>query len=322
MSGFAAVETVSEPYAGIGTYLEGSRRGVERRTFFSAQCVCPSAYAGKVSSVQGNVIIDLNARWANNQFNGANGLYYVEFDSGLLADIQDTVAANHSLVLVGNLEDVVRPEDAYRVRRHMTLADMFGHTNEIGFLAATNSDDADNVTIHVPELQETQTFYYRNEPGSEGWFRADEAPASNTVVFPEQGLILRRKGAGRITFFQHGAVKRGRFLVPILEGTNLVGTVKLRKNFKLAELNLYTGDPTTGFVAADNLEDADNIVVVNPVKGTAKTYFYSTNYLGRAGWFDEKYRSASRAVVPAGSAFYVLRKSSHGMFHWSVPTSP
>jgi uncharacterized protein (TIGR02597 family) len=319
-TGFTAVEAVSETYAGIGTYLEGSRRGVERQTFFSAQCVCPSVYAGQVSAVQGSVITDSSAQWVNNQFNGANGAFYVEFDSGLMVDIADTVAGQHTLTLEGEVDGLVQPGDAYHVRRHMTLSDMFGRTNEIGLMAGPTADQADNVLLHVPELQETQAFYYHNQPGAEGWRRVDDTPAGNRVVFPEQGVILRRKGAGRITLFQHGAVKQGPMLVPIQEGTNLVGTVKLRKSFKLADLNLYTGDPATGLAPGDSPDDADNVILVNPLKLTSKRYFYSTNRLGRAGWFDENYRSASRVVIPAGRAFYVLRKPPRGLFYWSIPT--
>jgi hypothetical protein len=313
-----AAITVSDSHVGTATYIEGSRRALQRTNFLSAQLVRPIVHAGRATTAPATTLTDTNSFWANDRFNGTNGPFYVEFDSGLMVDIADTVAASQSLALVGDATGMTTNGCAYRIRRHLTLANMFGRTNHVGLLGGTNSAEADNVLVHVPETQETQIFFYCNEPGSEGWLREDRLPAADMVIFPEQGIIIRRRGVGRIVLSQHGAVKRGFTMAPMAEGTNLVGTLKVRKNLRLSELNLHTGNDATGIIAGESPETADNLVIVNPVNGSSKTYFYC-DLPGKEGWCDVNLRAAGRVLIKPGSAFYVMRKSSHGSFYWTIP---
>lgn len=316
----AVAVSVSETFVGSTRAIEGSRKGGGRLNFLSPQCVCPVVYAGRVTSVAGGQLTDAGASWAEDAFNGTNGSFYVEFDSGMMADILDTFASNSTLQVVGDVASIASAGDVFRVRRHLTVADYFGETNRAGLLAGTNSVDADNILIPVPESQETLTIFYCNEPGWEGWRFEDRTPAGDTVIFPERGMIVRRLGKTKLMVPQHGAVKSQPSLVPISPGYNLVGTLRARGNLRLVELNLYTGDPSTGLAAGIDAVTADNIQVVNPAKSQTRTYFYSSAP-GREGWFDDAWKPASKVVIPAGHPFYVVRKAPRAAFYWSVPTN-
>src|SRR5438445_998936 len=133
-----AVETTSEKFVATATAIQGTAGTVPRMNFFGVEMVNPVAYAGKVSASGAGLVIDANATWNQDQFNGTNGYYYVEFDSGLCADVVRTDAGTKTLSL-NNSAVTLAVGSAYRVRRHLTIGDMFGRNNEAGLQAGPNS---------------------------------------------------------------------------------------------------------------------------------------------------------------------------------------
>src|SRR5262249_3843725 len=115
-AGYATVQTVSPVWICTGTSIQGNGGSGTRLTAFSQRMVQPIATAGTVSTLQNSTLTDTNASWSNGQF-GTNGLpAYVEFNNGWMADIADSSANSHSLVLAGSLGGVVSAGDAYRIR--------------------------------------------------------------------------------------------------------------------------------------------------------------------------------------------------------------
>jgi hypothetical protein len=106
--------------------------------------------------------------------------------------------------------------------------------------------------------------------------------------------------------------------VPISVGYNLLGTLQAVTNLTLPQLSLYTGNPSTGIASGLNLSAADNLLIVQP-SGAVATYFYYQDSAGTQGWFDAAFQSAQSVPVPAGSAFFLLRKTSHPAFNWLMP---
>src|ERR1051325_9463647 len=78
----AATESVSESFVSTATLISGGSVSGPRVSSFSLPLVNPVRYAGVVSSVTSTNISDSKAAWSDNQFNGTNGSYYVEFQSG------------------------------------------------------------------------------------------------------------------------------------------------------------------------------------------------------------------------------------------------
>jgi hypothetical protein len=115
-----------------------------------------------------------------------------------------------------------------------------------------------------------------------------------------------------------GPIKVGVTMAPVQPGYNLLGTLKSLSSVSLANLNLYTGDATTGMAGNLNPSLADNLIVVEP-DGSVATYFYYYNAGGYQGWVDANgFSDANNVLVPPGSAFFINRQAP-GAFTWSIP---
>jgi len=315
--GEAAVESVSTHFVSTATSIAANAAPGSRVTMFSLPGVTPVAAAGRLTAVATTTIQDANANWTTGKFNGNNGAYYIEFDSGFRMDIVGTDAATKTLTVSGVQTSMVAPGMRYRIRRHLTVADIFGRNDEAGLTPAANSADGDNILIHVPQTQQLLTIFYSNVPGFAGWYFDNYTPAANLVVSPEAGLMVRNKSSRALTMYFNGAAKEVSTLSPIYPGYNLIGTLKAQHGISLSQLGLFTGDPNTGLASGQNPSAADNLILLN-ADGSTRTFFYS-DYPGFDGWYDTGFLPSANAIIPPGSAFFVQRKTPRSAFYWLIP---
>jgi hypothetical protein len=313
----ATIETTSPVYVGAATTLQGNGGSGAKLTMFSQRMVQPIAYAGKVSSVGANSLVDTNASWANGQFGPSGTQAYVEFDNGMMVDIANTSSGSQALSLAGSLNGVAVAGDSYRVRPHWTIASLFGTNNEAGLKPGLNASQADTILLQIPQTQQTMTIFYFSNSTVKGWYRSDFTAAATQILYPEQGIMVRRVVPGDLNLFMCGPVKTGVTVAPIEVGYNLVGTLKSLSNLSLSALNLYTGNPATGLASGLNPSTADSLIVVQP-DGSTKTYFYFKN-ASLQGWYDGTFNSAAAVQINAGSAFYIRRLPANGAFDWAIP---
>jgi len=314
-AGWAVVESATESFVASATLIQGNGGTGARVNLFSLQMVPPSVSAGTVTATAAGAVIDSNANWSANQFNGTNGLFYIEFDSGNRADILATDSITKTLSIPTGLTITVG--NRYRIRKHLTIGAVFGNTNQAGLTPGANVSQADNVLVHNAQTQQTLTFFYSNVPGFIGWYSETYTPASGTVIYPENGLMVRRKSTPNLVLYLQGATKPGLAVTPVFSGFNLLGTLKSQRALKLSELNLYTGNPVTGIASGSNPTVADNLILVHP-DTTTSSYFYS-DYPGFEGWYDGAFQPAADTLVDAGSAFFLQRKAPRGSFYWTIP---
>jgi uncharacterized repeat protein (TIGR03803 family) len=311
-------QSTSAFWIGTDTAILGNGGSASKFTAFSQRMVGPVEFAGKITAVQDATLTDTNAVWLNGQF-GTNGTpAYVEFDNGIMVDIANSFAATRNLVLAGNLSGIASVGTAYRIRPHFTIASLFGTNNETGLKSGLNPSQADTIILQIPQTQQTLTIFYFSNAIAHGWFEADFTPAANQVVYPEQGVLVRRIVPGNLDLFLSGPVKTGVTVAPIEPGFNLLGTLKSLSSLTLNSLNLFTGDPATGVASGLNPVSGDNVLVIQS-NGSAATYFYFQNAAGTQGWFDATFNAADNLPIPPGSAFFVHRKSTIGAFNWTIP---
>jgi hypothetical protein len=311
------IESASPVWIGSDSLIYGNSNG-SRVSLFSQRMVRPILSAGTVASLQNALLVDTNAAFANAEF-GTNGMpAYVEFDNGAMADIADTVGVTKNLVLAGTLGSLASPGDAYRVRAHFTIASVFGTNNEAGLKAGVTAAQADTISLIIPETQRTMTVFYLSNAFAHGWALADRsALVPDQVIYPEQGVMVRRIAPSDTHVYLCGPVKTGEAIVPVQPGYNLVGTLKSLNSVPLEGLNLYTGDSTTGLFAGQTASAADNLVVVQP-NGVIATYFYFDMPGVYQGWADGSRHPAVNVQIPAGSAFFIKRQHP-GAFTWTIP---
>jgi hypothetical protein len=313
------LQSFSPIWIGSDTLIQGTTTGTaSRTTFFSQRMVLPVLYAGTVSSLQNTALTDTNANWTTSEFGSGGVPAYAEFDNGSMADIASSASTTKSLSLAGSLGGMASPGDPYRVRAHFTVASLFGTNNETGLKSGGNTAQADNIMVLIPQTQQSLTIFYYDDGVNHGWLTADYTLADNVVVYPEQGLLVRRVASGDRNLYLCGPVKTGVTMVPVDRGYNLVGTLKSLSPVSLGALNLYTGNPVTGLASGGNTAQADTLQVVQP-DGTSATYFYYKDNFGNEGWLDANYNLSGTVPIKAGSAFFIHRLPANTGFNWTIP---
>jgi len=310
-------ESASPTWIGTATPVKGTSGTGPKFTIFSQRMVLPIVYGGTVSGVQNTALTDAKAAWSAVQFGSTANPTYAEFDNGYTVDIAGT-ASSQSLALAGSVTGLVNPGDIYRVRQHFTIASLFGTNNETGLKTGLNPASADNIMLTIPETQQTMSIFYFSNALAHGWYRADFTPAANQVVYPEQGVMVRRVVPGDVNVYLCGPIKLGVEVAPVEPGFNNLGTLKSLSPMTLNSLNLYTGDPATGIASGLNLAASDNVLIVQP-NGATASYFYFKDTKGHEGWLDATFSPAGNTAVPAGSAFFIKRQLTKGSFDWTIP---
>jgi hypothetical protein len=309
----SSLESFSPVWIGSDTLIRANDL-----TLFSQRMVRPILFAGVVAGVTPNKLV-VNNMLPGNQW-GTSGLAsYVEFDNGGMVDIAD--ASSTTVALTSDASGLGSVGSAYRVRSHFTVNSLFGTSNAAGLLGGPNPARADNILLMTETGGTLSIFWYSNPSFTtwQGWVRADTfTPAGEVVVHPEEGVMVKRIAATDANLYLCGPVKNGVTLAPIQHGYSLLGTLKSLASVPLSALNLYSGDPATGFASGLNPSLGDNLLVVNP-NGSVTTYFYYFQENLYSGWVNANGMTlANDVLIPPGSAFFINRQAAGG-FYWTIP---
>lgn len=313
----ATIQTSSEVWVGSSSTVHGNGGTGSRVSMFAQRMVRPLETAGVVSGIQSAVLTDTNSTWAEGQYGTKGVPAYVAFDNGWMVDIADCSAANHCLNLVGGVGNTAAAGSHYKIQKHFTVASMFGTNNEVGLKSGLNPTAADNVLLEIPQTQQVLTVFYYDDGTYHGWLDATFAPADNLIIYPEQGVMVRRRLATDVNVYLAGPVRVGSSVVTVDLGNNLVGTLKSASTMTLSGLNLYTGDPATGLASGLNPIGSDNVLVVK-ADGSTSTYFFYKDSTYQ-GWLDAAFNPADAAQITPGSAFFIRRKAPNTAFNWTIP---
>jgi uncharacterized protein (TIGR02597 family) len=289
-------------------------------------------YQGNAETTGVKTLTDNEATWTEGQFNSG---YYVEIVSnpggnasvvGTTYDVEATYSATptganpaKTLVLVQNLANGVSPGAVFKVRKHWTIASVFGVNNSSG-LAGGTADTADQILVLNQQTKAYDTYYYQTSAAGTGWRSTASATndASGTVLYSDEGIIINRKQQSPVSIVLTGAVKMGQTSVPVLTGTNVIGNV-YAANMTLATSGLYTGDAATGLKGGGG-SSADRVLVWN---GTGyDVFFYQTAEVGSPGWRSggDRVNDAGNTPIPLGSSFIIKRDGTP--FDWKAPQHP
>ncbi len=165
------------------------------------------------------------------------------------------------------------------------------------------------------------SYYYRTGAQT-GWrsttsVSADEA---NAVIYPEDGLFIKKHGATAVSLVVVGDVRTGSAKMAITKGFNLLNPTNpvASTTLTLGNCGLYTGDTATGLKAGSSTT-ADNVLIWN---GTGyDTYYVRMSGGTVAGWRSTTSVSADASTVqiPGGAAVIVKRQSDVPDFVWTRP---
>ncbi len=321
---FAQTTATTDPVGFITLNVAGGNGTASQLSFAGLGLTQQVAYQGNAEAVGTNSLTDNDAAWTDNQFNGANGKFYVELTSGTAAgttyDISATTASTKTLTLAQNLAGGVTAGVTFKIRKHWTIATVFGANDESG-LAGGNSLTADQILLYNGTGYDIY-FYQIDAQIGNGWRNPNDlfSDAGPTPIYPEQGILIKRKQATAVNVVLMGAVKAGQTSFPIFTGQNIVANIYAAP-LTLADSGLYTGSSTTG-VAGGNSSTADQVLIYN---GTGYSiYFYQIDAQIGNGWrnVNDLFTDVGATTqIPVGSSIILKRKSATG-FNWVIPQHP
>lgn len=286
-------------------------------------------YQGAAESIGANTVTDTEASWVDNQFNGANGAYFIEILSGpgagMTYSISGTSGTNRQLTLSQNLAVGITAPLSFKIRKHWTIASIFGPENEAGFTSSAQASTADQILRYDRAAGANRAYYYQvalPAAGGTGWRLSNNAftDASNTIIQPGDGLWLKQYATAPFGVMLLGQVKTGQTSVLIWPDTNIISNV-CAADMTLASSGLYTGNSATGVKASATPIGADKVRFWN---GAAwQSYYYQlAGSGGGEGWRQEGSPGidVGSKVIPIGSSIN-MRRGSTG-FYWVIPQHP
>lgn len=283
---------------------------------------------GRITGAASNELVDALATWSDDQFNGASGLHFIEITSGpyagLVDDIVKTVSATKKIYTANNLASLGLANitnQTYRIRKHWTIAAVFGPNNEAGLQGGTSAATADNVL--VPDQNgNLVTYWYKTGgfPPGTGWRKAADASTNvgNDPIYFGDGVVVRRRTGSTVTVKLVGAVKLGQSILPVQTGDNFVSN-PFAANLTLNSSGLYTGNATTGLKGGSSAGTADNVLLPTGPNGSLEIYWYKdSGFPIGTGWRKGSDASTNVGSTPLAIANGVVlrRKAPNGPFDW------
>jgi len=290
-------------------------------SFLGLSFTQPVSYQATLSSASGTTLTDSNATWSDDQFNGANGQFYVELISGTgagrMSNITATSGSGHSITTADDLSSFVSAGTGYKIRKNWTIASVFGPNDESGLQGGTSST-ADQILIYNPGTGLYTTYYYKTIGiGGIGWrsLASNSTDASNSPLNPTDGIIVKRLQSSNLGFSLAGAVKLGQTSIPVASGLNILGNVYPSGTFTLGSSGLVSSGLTGGTSST-----ADLLLIYDSPSGLYNTYYYKTIGIGGIGWRSLASNSAdaSNTPIPFGASILIQRKNG-GAFQWVAP---
>ena len=299
----------------------GGTVAVPKISLISPTLMQPVAWQG-LGTITTNLVTVSGTPWTANQFNGANGKYFVEIVSGTNAGAWTDVVTTttNTVTTFDNLAPFASASDTIRIRKHLTLADFLGATNSAGFKGGTSVADADEILIYDGSTFVVYWYYDASDnAGPAGWYDTNYNPGGGALIAPHQGVVVRRKASGAVSVISMGTVKTGNTFLPVRPGINVLGTVSA-KGLTLATSNLYTGLTATGMKGSASPATADELIVYTATGHTNYFYYDASDNAGPAGWYDVDFNPAGTVPIVPGSAMVVNRKNPSATFNWVLPS--
>ena len=216
---------------------------------------------------------------------------------GVIVDIVESTL--NTIKLVQDISSLIAIGDGVRIRKHHTIVSVFGSKNEAGLEEEDTLSIADKIILYNPVAQSSQIFFYSSNTG---WVDTEGIPGGETILYPDQGIIVHRLNNTDLLVKLFGNVKTGSTSIPFEVGRNLIANV-YPITYTLDDSGLFTGDENSGIKENDSLELADRIMILSR-DGLLEGYHYS-ELLG--GWVDRELNPSGQVVIEVGTAVILQR---------------
>ena len=237
----------------------------------------------------------------------ATNKYFLEIVSGanegVMIDVQSV--ADGQVTLVENITTAFSSPVTVVLRKHNTIGSIFGK-GSVGGGASTlllqggeSAAAADNVQIYS---NGSAANYYWDDL-DERWAGPVAGDNSGAIVYPDQGLIVIRRGAADVSFKVVGSVKTGKTVVNIEPGFNVV-SYPYPVETGIGAAGFITANDSTSLTGGESAADADQVSSYSSLSQSASLYYYDT--LDNR-WTDGATDVGSTFKMPIGGALIIKR---------------
>jgi uncharacterized protein (TIGR02597 family) len=266
-------------------------------------------FRGSISSLDSATQISLSAGfWTPNQFAAPASPHLARIITGTQKGRFFLITANTAnqltvslaqTPLISDLRTSLAVGDILQILPAHTLGSVFGTTAPV-LVAGPTASSADNVFLLNGPGQGWSTYYHNGT----SWRRAGSiASQNNTILYPDEGILVVHIGAQPVTLNTYGAV-------PITdEKTDISGTGSTfaAHRFPLdTTLGAVGFQATTGWVAGATVNVADNVWAWSTTLNQWEQFYYNGANWRKAG----SIASQNSRLLPAGSAVIVTRIGS------------
>ena len=192
-----------------------------RRTYLSTCLTSLPVYGETVHAVSGKTI-QSSTSGLPPQSSPPLEKYYLHFRSndepGYIAEVSSF--GDGEIHCEVDLPSFIEVDDYFIIYRHLRLSEVFTPDNSYGFGAGTSADQADNIAVFNPELQDVELFYFNSTRSR--WEKEGVAESANDhpLRFPYSYYVIRRS-PGMIRIVIQGIVPEDPVMLPVQSGLNL-----------------------------------------------------------------------------------------------------
>lgn len=314
-----AAEVSTTPVGYVTLTVNGSPDGAQTAfTPLSLSLENPVQASGSLTEAPTSAVVtNASASYTVDQYAGTdasgNATHYLQFvEDGLIVDILGNTAT--TITTGTDLTGLVVSSDAYVIKKHITIADIFGADNSAGLGSGGDSSSSDLVYVMSSDGNGSYaTYYYQTDSlgflGGDGWRLSGDANTdmSDVVVGPDDGLIVARSEQGDLEIVVSGSVNTVDHLRGLPTGFSLV-SYPYPVDVTLDDSGIYSS--TNGYVSGGDSSSSDLVYILNS-NGQFDIYYRQTDslgFLGGDGWRlagDSSTEKGTSVSIPANGSVII-----------------
>ena len=316
---FAQTTATTVPVGFISLNFPAGTVPAPSTTTLSAPLLRTAEFSGVVASIDSATQLTLSgATWGGGAYAGPTAPYMAKVMTGasvgrfflITANTANRVTLDLSTApalpgatLVGN----VTVGDSVQIIPLHTLGTLFGNsvaTLPANWVAATVKTSATQVWILSNPATSTWTSYYFHSTAN-AWRSVGTIAQTNTVLYPDDGLMVLHVGANPVAFTVMGTVPSTGERTDVGDAGSVFTSTRFPVDVTLLNTGIHS---LPGWLKSTTASTSDNVWLWNPLKAGGPgwdTYFYhSTANM----WRSVGLLNQGGTVIPAGTGILLTRR--------------
>jgi uncharacterized protein (TIGR02597 family) len=203
--------------------------------------------------------------------------------------------------------------DSVEIVTANTFGSLFGTTTgTVPFQQGSAANAADNVYLWNKQFQNFDVYFFKNDAAPPQWRRSGSgANQNNTVIFPNEGMFILRRGTAPLSLTFLGTVpstnERTDYVGPSSSFLNSRFPVDFTFAGATNPLNLQN---LPSWLAGSAANGTDNVYIWNIAFQNWDVYFYKNDAVPTQWRRSGSGANQNNTTIPLGSAMFILRRST------------